>query len=250
MDQGIDDLREEIESIDGGLLRMWEKRMYAALKAGVIRRDQGISVFDAKQQNQLWYNWQQQLDEDNADLAALLFHANSAAAELRQSRICRTFDPNIYLIGMPACGKAAVGQEAARRLQRGFCDTDQLVCMMFGGSLDEYDQSEELYHSRETAVLSALAGQPAGLIIAVGDGAVVSPINISLMQASGGMVLLQRESIDPVELAADVRPWCASVEQWQELWQERRTSYISAAAATVTADSIDSAATQLVDLLS
>ncbi|MBQ1343339.1 MAG: chorismate mutase, partial [Firmicutes bacterium] len=39
MDQALDDLREEIESIDCGLLRLWEKRMYTAVKVGVYKRN-------------------------------------------------------------------------------------------------------------------------------------------------------------------------------------------------------------------
>lgn len=235
MDQALEDLREEFESIDGGLLRMWEKRMYAALKAGVMQREVGVRVFDPEQEKQLWYTWQQQLDEDNADLAALLFQANAATARLRQSRICRSFKPNIYLIGLSISGKDAVGRRVAQTLGRGFCSTDELIKAMFDNSFRalERQDEEDLYAPRETAVLSALAAEPGGMIVAVGDEAVLSPVNVSLMRASGAMILLRREN-----------------DEGDELWRQRKSLYQSAAAATVMADDAEAATSEIVEMLS
>ena len=251
MDQSLDDLREEIESIDGGLLRMWEKRMYAAVKTGVYKRDHDLDIYDAERENQLWFNWQQQLDEDNADLAALLFQANTATAKLRQSQICRTRQPNIYLIGMPGCGKTEAGREAARRLGRGFCDLDRLINTAYGSDIQQMvaDIGEEAFLSRETTMLSALAAQPGGTIVATGDGAVLSPLNLSLMRASGAMVYVYRPAPDADTLSEERLPWCADSERWQELLKERESLYRTAAAATVTGDSIDEIAARIVDLL-
>lgn len=251
MDQALDDLREEIESIDCGLLRLWEKRMYTAVKVGVYKRNNDLPVFDAEREKQLWFNWQQQLDEDNADLAALMFQANTAAARLRQDRICRAERPNIYLIGMPGCDKTAAGQEAARRLGRGFCDLDALICGALGRNKEQIvaDGGEEQFHGMETALLSALAAQPAGTIVATGDGAVLSPLNLSLMRASGAMILIEREKVEPEELQKDSCPWCADTVRWNELWRQRAALYRSAAAATVKGGRIDDTAAQIVDLL-
>ena len=251
MDQALDDLREEIESIDCGLLRLWEKRMYTAVKTGVYKRDHGIAVFDPEREKQLWFNWQQQLDEDNADLAALIFQANTAAAKLRQGQICRTRKPNIYLIGMPGCGITAAGREAARRLGRGFCDLDQLISAAFGKSIEQMlaDDGEETFRARETAVLSALAAQPAGTIVATGDGAVLSPLNQSLMRTSGAMILIHRPAPDEDELKNEACPGCSDPVRWQEVWQQRKSIYESAAAATITGEKTDYMAARIVDLL-
>ena len=251
MDQALDDLREEIESIDCGLLRLWEKRMYTAVKVGVYKRNNDLPVFDAEREKQLWFNWQQQLDEDNADLAALIFQANTAAARLRQDRICRAERPNIYLIGMPGCGKTAAGEEAARLLNRGFCDLDGLVCAALGRSFEQIvaGGGEEQYHAMETALLSALAAQPAGNIVATGDGVVLSPLNLSLMRASGAMILIERDSVEQEDLQIEGCPWCADAGRWQELWQQRAALYRSAAAATVSGGSIDDTAERIVELL-
>lgn len=251
MDQALDDLREEIESIDCGLLRLWEKRMYTAVKVGVYKRNNDLPVFDAEREKQLWFNWQQQLDEDNADLAALIFHANTAAARLRQDRICRVERPNIYLIGMPGCGRTAAGEEAARRLNRGFCDLDALVCAALGRSFEQIvaEGGEEQYHSMETALLSALAAQSAGNIVAAGDGVVLSPLNLSLMRASGAMILIERDSVEQENLQIEGCPWCADAGRWQELWQQRAALYRSAAAATIAGGSIDDMAARIVELL-
>ena len=251
MDQSLDDLREEIESIDCGLLRMWEKRMYAAVKTGVYKRDHDISIYDAEREKQLWFNWQQQLDEDNADLAALLFQANTSTAKLRQSQICRNRQPNIYLIGMPGCGKKEAGREAARHLGRGFCDLDKLICAAFGRSVEEMltEDGEEVYRVRETAILSALASQPAGTIVATGGGVVLNPLNMSLMRTSGAMILIHRQAVDADDLKDEICPECADPERWQEIWRQREPVYRTAAAATVTGDTAEDMAAQIVDLL-
>ena len=251
MDQALDDLREEIESIDCGLLRLWEKRMYTAVKVGVYKRNNELPVFDAEREKQMWFNWQQQLDEDNADLAALIFHANAAAAKLRQDRICRVERPNIYLIGMPGCGKTEAGQEAACRLGRGFCDLDALVCGALGRSKEQIvaEGGEEQYHSMETALLAALAAEPTGTIVATGDGVVLSPLNISLMRASGAIILIEPDSADQEELQREDCPWCPDTACWNELWQQRAALYRGVAAATVKVGRSDDTATRIVDLL-
>lgn len=251
MDQALDDLREEIESIDCGLLRLWEKRMYTAVKVGVYKRNNELPVFDAEREKQLWFNWQQQLDEDNADLAALMFQANTAAAKLRQDRICRAEQPNIYLIGMPGCGKTAAGQEAAKRLGRGFCDLDSLICASLGRSKEQIASKggEDQYHRMETALLSALAAEPAGTIVATGDGIVLTPLNISLMRASGAMILIEQDYIEPEDPQEEGCPWCADTERWNELWGQRHSLYRGAAAATVQGGSSDDTAAQIVELL-
>ena len=251
MDQALDDLREEIESIDCGLLRLWEKRMYTAVKVGVYKRNNELPVFDAEREKQLWFNWQQQLDEDNADLAALIFQANTAAARLRQDRICRAERPNIYLIGMPGCGKTASGEEAAKRLGRGFCDLDALVCGALGRSKQQIaaEGGEEQFHGMETALLAALASQPTGCIVATGDGVVESPLNLSLMRASGAMILIERDGVDREELLKEDCPWCADTERWQELWQQRAALYRGAAAAVVSGGRTDETAARIAKLL-
>lgn len=243
MDQALDDLREEIESIDCGLLRLWEKRMYTAVKVGVYKRDHDIAVFDPEREKQLWFNWQQQLDEDNADLAALIFHANTAAARLRQGQICRTRQPNIYLAGLQDSGVIAAGQEAARRLGRGFCDTEQALAAMYGCPVSQMLEQggEELAGARETALLSALAAQPAGLIVAARAEAALSPLNVSLMRASGAIIMVQLTSAGPSVSPLD--------KETAGLWQQRESFIRSAAAAEVCGSSADELAAQIVELL-
>lgn len=251
MNDTLFDLREEIESIDGGLLRMWEKRMYAAMKVGVFKRDNGQEISDLEREKQLWYNWQQQLDEDHADLAAFLFQANTTTSKLRQSNICRTLDANIYLIGMPASGKTSVGRAAAERCGRGFCDMDEVLTAMYGRSIGQmFEQGGEgLFRTRETALLTALASAPSGSIVATGGGAVLNPLNLSLMRASGVMILLEREDVTDAELQEIKRPLCPDAAAWQQLWQQREPLYRAAAAATVREADFGRAVDSLVEML-
>lgn len=251
MKQSLEELREEIESLDGALLRLWERRMYAAMKAGVLKRDAGLEIIDPTREKQLWATWQQQLDEDNADLAALLFVANTSTAKLRQGRICGQHQGNLYLIGMPAGGKSTVGRELARITGRGFCDMDRVLVEMYGRTIAQmFEQGgEALFRSRETALLSALAAQPGGTVVATGGGIVTSPLNISLMRASGAIILLERERVEEADLADRSRPLCPDKAHWQQLWQERASLYRGAAQVTVINRGEEQTAAQLAAML-
>lgn len=99
---------------------------------------------------------------------------------------------NIFLVGMPGCGKSTVGRALARRLQLPFTDSDAVIEARIGGSIRGYfDQhGEEAFRDLEQAVLEELTRAPAG-VLATGGGAVLRPANRAHLRARGTVIYLR-----------------------------------------------------------
>lgn len=147
---------------------------------------------------------------------------------------------NLVLIGMMGAGKTVVGRLVAVCLDRPFVDTDALVETEAGKSITEIFacEGERSFRAREAAAIhraSALRGQ----VIAVGGGAVVDPANVTLLRATGDLVLLDAPSEVLAQRVAggDGRPLLAGAEELAtrlaEVRARREGAYRGAAAATV-----------------
>lgn len=90
------------------------------------------------------------------------------------------------LIGMPGCGKTALGRNAARKLQCHFCDLDSEIEKNEGRTIGEIfkKDGEEYFRKAETAALGKAVSMPKcgnAEIISSGGGIVVKPENIEMM---------------------------------------------------------------------
>lgn len=127
--------------------------------------------------------------------ASQLF-TGTAIPEETLEEVCRqvgTSMENWILIGMPGCGKTAVGQRLARRANRPFADTDQILERQTGLSIPEYFTAygESAFRDAETRILQEL-GKRSGLVIATGGGCVTRPENYPLLRQNGRIIWLQR----------------------------------------------------------
>ena len=67
--------------------------------------------------------------------------------------------PNIYLIGLMGSGKTTLGKSLAKKLNRPFIDTDQLIEQKSGVDVSmifEFE-GEVVFRERETKLLSEIA---------------------------------------------------------------------------------------------
>lgn len=101
---------------------------------------------------------------------------------------------NVVLIGMPGCGKSAVGRTLAKRLGRPLLDADGEIEKEAGMTIPAIFEAEGEagFRRRETAVLSQL-GKGSGAIIATGGGCVTVPENYPLLHQNGTIVWLKRD---------------------------------------------------------
>jgi len=104
---------------------------------------------------------------------------------------------NIILIGMPGCGKSAVGRALARRLGKEFADLDLLIAERAGKSIPDIfaQEGEDAFRKLEHAVLTEACAK-SGQIIATGGGAVLRPENRAAMRRTGRVYQLRRRLED------------------------------------------------------
>ena len=137
---------------------------------------------------------------------------------------------NIILVGMPGCGKSAVGFLLARKLGRWLVDADQELVKRAGMEIPQYMErhGEEGFRKLETEVLRDL-GKESGLVIATGGGCVTRNENYAHLHRNGTIVWLQR---DLSQLPTAGRP-ISQKEGVQALYEKRKPLYEAFADLTV-----------------
>lgn len=97
---------------------------------------------------------------------------------------------NIVLIGFRGTGKTTLGKALAKRLDRTFIDTDDLVAEKAGLPITEIFSrlGETEFRKREKEAIQNIQAQHA--VIACGGGAVMDVDNVSSLKRNGFIVLL------------------------------------------------------------
>ena len=101
---------------------------------------------------------------------------------------------NIILIGMPGCGKSAIGRELSHKLGRPLLDADKQIEAEAGMTIPAIFEAEGEagFRRRETAVLAQL-GKGSGAVISTGGGCVTVAENYPLLHQNGTIIWLQRD---------------------------------------------------------
>lgn len=104
---------------------------------------------------------------------------------------------NIVLIGMPGCGKSAVGRELADMLNMTLVDTDRLVEQADGRTIPEIfaREGEEAFRDRETAAAKRAAAMT-DVVIATGGGMVLREENMDALGKTGIIFFRDRALTD------------------------------------------------------
>ena len=139
---------------------------------------------------------------------------------------------NIALVGMPGCGKTAIGTLLAQSLHRELVDTDQLIVEDAGCSIAELfaREGEEAFRAREEAAVAA-AAKRSGVIIATGGGSVLREENRRNLRGNSYVVWLRRD-LAQVELNAG-RPLSTDLDTVRRMYEVREPLYRGVADFTV-----------------
>ncbi|GHU68595.1 hypothetical protein FACS1894184_10960 [Clostridia bacterium] len=106
---------------------------------------------------------------------------------------------NITIIGMPGCGKSAVGSAIARMFARLFVDLDEEIERHEGKTIPEiFAQSGEAGFRGIERAVAADIGKRGGQIIAAGGGVVLDQRNVDALRQNGWLLWVRR----PLELLA------------------------------------------------
>lgn len=156
------------------------------------------------------------------------------AEQIYRDLLCR--HRNVVLIGMPGCGKSAVGREIARRMGRSFFDLDEEIRRMAGRTPEEIIRSdgEEAFRDLEAQAVRELEPKN-GAVIACGGGTVLRPENVDRLRANGTLLYLYRplESLTP----SARHPLSDTPEKLRQRYEERESVYRAAADVVVEAGS-------------
>ena len=137
---------------------------------------------------------------------------------------------NIVLVGMPGCGKSAVGRLLARRLGKQFVDTDRMVEDMAQKPIPAIfaQEGEAAFRALESQAVRE-AGSRTGCVISTGGGVVTRPGNRNPLRQNGVIVHLTR---DLALLPTKGRP-LSQQAGLSALWQQRAPLYAAFAGITV-----------------
>ncbi len=97
------------------------------------------------------------------------------------------------LVGMPGSGKSTVGRQLARRAGVPFIDLDHRLEKMIGTTIRRFfeTQGEARFRDLEAQVLAEVTGQPGGMVLSTGGGAVLRAENRAVLRQFGNVLYLR-----------------------------------------------------------
>lgn len=130
---------------------------------------------------------------------------------------------NIVLIGMPGCGKTAVGKELSAMLHMVLVDTDRMVEQADGRTIPEIfaRDGESVFRDKETAAAKQAASMT-GVIIATGGGMVLREENMRALGERGVIFFRDRALSDILGEDLSDRPLLhADQQRIYDLYEQR-----------------------------
>ncbi|MGM9858305.1 MAG: shikimate kinase [Bacilli bacterium] len=131
---------------------------------------------------------------------------------------------NIVLIGMPSCGKSALGKLVAQKLNRQFIDIDSLIEQRINMTITTFFEKygEDIFRNIESEVIKEVS-QNVSLVIATGGGAVLRKENVSYLKQNGRIFYIER----PLSFLKSTpsRPLSSTYEALKQRYEERTPLY-------------------------
>lgn len=135
---------------------------------------------------------------------------------------------NIILIGMPGAGKSTLGVQLAKETARDFIDTDVLIQLREGKTLQAIMDNSDYLHLREIEEQVLLSLNCQNHIIATGGSAVYSDAGMQHLKQLGQVVFLNvslaelQRRINNYEQRGIAR---RADQSFDDLYQERQSLY-------------------------
>ena len=131
---------------------------------------------------------------------------------------------NIVLIGMPSCGKSALGRLVAQQLNRKFVDIDTLIEEKINMKISTFFEKygEESFRNIESEMISDISKETS-LVISTGGGAILRKENISFLKQNGKIFYIER----PLSFLKSTpsRPLTSDYESLKKKYEERTPIY-------------------------
>lgn len=143
---------------------------------------------------------------------------------------------NVYLVGMPGCGKSHIGKLLSGALGKVFVDTDARITDKTGRTPAEIitENGEAYFRNIESEIIAEISDRACGAIIATGGGIVLREENLCAMRRSGRIIFIDR----PLDFITPTpsRPLSCDRDALEKRYNERYPIYVSCADFTVKSD--------------
>ena len=239
----LDELRQKLDGVDRELIRLFTERMDTARDIATVKRALLKPIFDADRENEVVLSRTAQIPESYREEGERFVRLL-----IEESKRVQRKALNLYLIGMPDCGKTRTAKKLRGIIPLPLVDTDKLIMQRTGRSIDELFDSvgEEGFRIIEREVLRTAAAH-GGLLVALGGGTPLYLDNAEIMKYSGLTVFLDRKLENLHDQNIVNRPLLrgASREEINKnidrQYHERHDRYAACADLTVDPDSDDAA---------
>ena len=228
----LTELRSEIDTVDTELIELLLKRFEITEQIGEYKAQTGKKLFDPEREKEKLKSLEERLQDcKNSLYVENMFCSLMDCAKYQQSN--NTYgEKDIYLIGMPGCGKTTIGRELAKLIQRDFIDLDQQFNVQYGMSAAECIETmgEDEFRNKESMVLKRVSGKVKGWdsrysvssrVISCGGGIVVRDTNKELLKNDSVVIYIKR---DLEKLTSKGRPLSAKTGI-EKLFEQRSGKY-------------------------
>ncbi len=142
---------------------------------------------------------------------------------------------NIVLIGMPSSGKSTVGSILSEKMNKAFCDTDDLIVDKIKMNISDFFRmyGEERFRKIECETVKEVSLLNSR-IIATGGGVVLNRRNIDCLKQNGITVFIDRSPENLI--ATKSRPLSSDKSAVMKLYEQRYSLYKKFADITVDGD--------------
>lgn len=159
--------------------------------------------------------------------AAVTLFTGTGITEECTERVYKTLlsqKQNAVLIGMPSSGKSTIGKALAKKLNKEFIDTDELIERREQKTIPEIFKTvgEAGFRKIETEI-TAEVSKHGGCVIATGGGIIKNPENIRALKANGKIVFINRNKNELI--CTSSRPLSSTVQDLEKLYSERYPLY-------------------------
>ena len=133
---------------------------------------------------------------------------------------------NIYLIGMPGCGKSTIGKVISREINMDFVDLDDYIEKMTSKTIPElFEMGEKHFREAESNALLKVSRMQ-NTIVSTGGGIIVTDKNAEVMKNTG-IVIFINTSPDKIlgNSALEGRPLLKDKNKIFDLYEKRYNLY-------------------------
>lgn len=160
---------------------------------------------------------------------------------------------NIYLIGMPGCGKSTIGKIISKRLKLKHIDADEYLENKYSQTIPNIFSlyGEDDFRKKESTVIEELSKMN-NLLVSTGGGVVVKDRNKEIMKNSGAVVFIDTTPDNILKNSSlSGRPLLKDKNRIYEIYKSRIDLYKDFADIVIDNNSsIDTAANEIIKYLS